>query len=113
MGKVIDRKNFVSGDYIKTYEDIDGLLVIEELLLFKGEKICENGMCVSLKMLDDMALISYNLKVNATNRLYVGIFLDKFYHRNGLVLSGGKIRVPKGIYEKVKAINSQYKIQNQ
>lgn len=104
--------NFVSQEQIRAYEEIDGLKVIEELLLFKGVEIATNGKCVSGKALDDMALVAYGLKVNSTNRLYVGMHLDKFYRRAGLVLSGGKIRVPADIYDRVKEINDKYKKQS-
>jgi len=107
--KNIDAKNFVEKDLIKCYEEIDGLLVIEELLLYKGVEIAGGTKVVHQKYLDDMALVTYNLKVNATNRLYVGLILDKFYHRAGLVCDSGRIKVPVDIYNKVKTLNDTYK----
>ncbi len=107
--KPINKKDFVETDLIKCYEEIDGLFVIEELLLYKGVDIAGANKTVLLKHLDDMALVSYNLKVNATNRLYVGLQLDKFYHRAGLVCDSGKIKVPKDIYDRVKELNDSYK----
>ena len=106
---IIDKNNFVSPDQLRTYEQIDGLKVIEELLLHKGVDIAGPNKTLSAKLLDDMALVVYGLKVNATNKLYVGTHLDKFYRRAGLVCNSGKIRVPIDIYNHVKEINDKYK----
>lgn len=107
--KPINKKDFVEDEYLKTYEQIDGLKVIEDLLLFKGVEIAGANKIVHLKYLDDMALVSYNLKVNATNRLYVGLHLDKFYRRAGLTCDSGRIKVPIDIYNRVKELNDSYK----
>lgn len=107
--KVINKKEFVGKEVIKCYEEIDGLLVIEELLLYKGVDIAGAAKVVHQKHLDDMALVTYELKVSATNRLYVGMYLDKFYHRAGLVCDSGRIKVPIDIYNKVKKLNDSYK----
>lgn len=98
----------VDAETIEAYSEIDGLVVIEELLLYKGCDIVIGG-AVWLKDLDDMALVCYNLKVNATNRLYVGMRLDKFYHRNSLKMTNGRVRVPQEIYDRVKELNDSYK----
>jgi hypothetical protein len=112
--KKIDRKNFVAEEDIEAYEQIDGLKVIEELLLFKGVEIATATKTVSQKYLDDMALVTYGLKVNATNKLYVGMILDKYYHRAGLVTARGSIKVPDDIYNRVKELNDSYKtVKNQ
>ncbi len=111
--KYIQDKDKVEIEYIKTYEQIDGLQVIEDLLLFKGVGIVDAKKTVSQKMLDDMALITYNLKVNQTNRLYVGMYLDKFYHRAGLICDSRRIKVPADIYDKVKEVNDRYKQHNE
>lgn len=109
MERKIDKVNFVEPALIKTYQEINGFDVIEELLLFKGVEIAGSARAVHKKYLDDAALILYGLKVNATNLLYVGMQLDKFYQRNGLVCDSGRVKVPKDIYDKVKALNDSYK----
>lgn len=114
---MISENNFVPKQDIKTFGDIDGLKVIEELLLFKGVDICTTAKSihdkvntVPAKMLDDMALITYGLKVNVTNKLYVGFHLDKFYKRNGLVWhTGAQIIVPNDIYQRVNELNESFK----
>lgn len=111
MNKKINSKDFIEAELIKTYQDIDGLVVIEELLLFKGCDIAGASRIVHKRFLDDMALVHYNLKVNATNRLYVGMQLDKFYLKNGLVCDSGRIKVPIEIYKRVKELNDSYKTQ--
>lgn len=109
MEKKIDAKNFVEKNLLNVYQEVDGFYVIENLLLFKGCDIAGATKCVYKKHLDQIALLVYNLKSNPTNKLYVGLVLDRFYLENDLVTSSGKIRVPTSIYEKVKAINNQYK----
>jgi hypothetical protein len=101
----IDKNNFVTPDQLKAYEEIDGLKVIEELLLYKGVEVAGANKTVSAKLLDEMALVTYSLKVTATNKLYVGLNLDKFYKRAGLTCDSGKIKVPAEIYDRVKALN--------
>lgn len=107
----VNSKNKVAAQDLKTYAEIDGLEVIEELLLFKGESICGGREVrrVSSKLLDDMALVTYGLKSNATNKLYVGMALDKYYQRAGLVHKSGTIIVPVEIFDRVKEINDQYR----
>lgn len=105
----VDKNNFVTPEQIKAYEQIDGLKVIEDLLLFKGIEVAGINKVVSAKLLDDMALVSYGLKVNATNKLYVGMNLDKYYRRAGLVCDSGKVKVPVDIYNRVKELNDSYK----
>jgi hypothetical protein len=107
--KVIDKNNFVSEDQLKAYSQIDGLKVIEDLLLYKGVEIAGPNKIINAKLLDDMALVTYGLKVNATNKLYVGMQLDKFYKRAGLVCDSGRIKVPADIYNRCKEINDTYK----
>ena len=51
----IDKNNFVTADQLKAYEEIDGLKVIEDLLLFKGVEVAGANKTVSSKLLDDMA----------------------------------------------------------
>lgn len=106
---IVDKNNFVTPEQIKAYEQIDGLKVIEDLLLFKGVEIAGATKIISAKLLDEMALVSYGLKVNATNKLYVGMNLDKFYRRAGLVCDSGKIKVPIDIYNRVKELNDSFK----
>lgn len=114
MSKAIEDKNKVSEDRIRLYQEIDGLKVIEDLLLFKGVQVCHErglGYAVSRKHLDDMALVSYGLTVNSTNKLYVTFHLDKFYRRADLVdeKHTTEVIVPKYIYEGVKTLNDRYK----
>jgi hypothetical protein len=106
--KTVDSKNIVDRETLKVYDDIDGLKVIEDYLLFKGTSKKENG--IHLSDLEKMALITYGLKVNATNKLYVGWHLDKFYKRNGLFRQGMKVvDIPADIYDRVDAIHKQYR----
>lgn len=107
--KAINDTDRVDEQTLKTYQEINGLDVIEELLLFKGVGIAGSIRTVHKKYLDDTALALYNLKVNATNRLYVGLQLDRFYLRSGLVCDSGRIRVPNDIYNRVKKLNDSYK----
>lgn len=106
--KLIEDKNKVSSELIKIYEEIDGLLVIEELLLHKGENFAKD-LRLQRKHIDQMALIVYGLKSNETNKLYVGYSLDRFFRNKDLVTPNGMIKVPVDIYDKVEKINNQYR----
>ena len=55
-----------------------------------------------------MALILYGLKENTTNKLYIGLHLDRFYLRHGLKSERNGIKVPIDIYNKVKGLNEKY-----
>lgn len=109
MEKIVNTKDFVPADIIKTYQQINGHDVIEELLLFKGVEVAGAARVVHKKYLEETALVLYGLKVNATNKLYVGLHLDKYYRRAGLVCDSGRIKVPSDIYDKVKKLNDSYK----
>jgi hypothetical protein len=105
---MIKNNDRVDESIIKTYQEIDGLKVIEDYLLFKGTDYISDDLEVKLKHLEDMALISYGLKVTATNRLYVGLYLEKFYKRNQII-NGSIVFIPKSIFDKVKEIHERFK----
>ena len=109
---MIQANEFVKQELIKTYQEIDGVQVIEDLLLFKGVEICSErglGHVVSLKQLERMALVTYGLRHSKTTTLYVGMHLDKFYRRADLIHKIGEIIVPKEVYDRVKKLNDSYK----
>ena len=112
--KMIEKKDTVDAETYKTYESIDGLKLIEEYLLFKGTDNFRTSMKIPLSELEKMAYLEYRLKVNATNKLYVGMFLDRFYIRNGLYSEkkgngNASITIPKEIFNKVDEIHKKYK----
>ena len=93
--------------------EIDGLKVIEEYLLTKGEHIVSAEMKIQFKPLIDFAIILYGLKANATNRLSVKFELERFFMRRCAgELSGSEtkyVKVPQNLYDKVKGINDLYR----
>jgi len=105
---IVSERNRTEKYLIKVYEDIDGYEVIKELLLHKGEDVCKD-LRVDKILLDQMALIVYGLKSNATNKLYVGFALDRFYKRHDLVTPNGSIKVPVKIYDEVVETNNRYR----
>lgn len=109
MNKPINQKDILPVEQILSYQQISALEVIEELLLFKGLEIAGETRSVNKKLLDDMALVHYNLKVNSTNKLYVGLHLDRSFLKLGLMLANGKIKVPMEIWEKVRGIHATYR----
>jgi hypothetical protein len=109
--KATNEKDIVDKKTLKLYDDINGLDVIRELLLFKGVEICgdDPDKFVNIRDLEYSAHILYGLKVNATNKLYVGFYLDKFYKRAGLRLDRSYVKVPNSIYNEIKELNDSYK----
>lgn len=99
---------FVQPETIRTYSEIDGLHVIEETLLFKGTDGFRDSMTLPIRLVEHMAHIAYGLTVNPTNKLYVGMYLDKFYKRHGLLSKNGSIKIPKEIFDKVDAIHKTF-----
>ena len=108
---IISDKNRANKETIQVYEEIDGLEVMKEVLLHKGEDIVIGSMRMDKKLLDNMALIVYGLKSNPTNKLYIGFALDRYFKRLDMVTPNGTIKVPVKIYEEVKAINDKYRPQ--
>jgi hypothetical protein len=94
-------------------EEIDGYKVIEEFLLTKGEQVVSQEMKIPFKPLIDFGLIIYGKKANATNKLAMKFDLERFFMRKcSSELSGVEtrsVKVPKEIYERVKAMNDQYR----
>lgn len=108
--KTVSHQNLVDKETLKRYDDIDGLKVIEEYLLYKGTDDVGNRLFINIKLLEEMALIVYGLKSNSTNKLYVGWYLDKFYKRNNLFGKDRRlIKIPEDIFEKVDKIHAQYR----
>lgn len=111
MDKRIENKDRVSKETIQVYQQINIYDVIKETLLCKGVEICTGDRLVAKKYLEDSALYLYELKANSTNRLHVGLTIDRLCQRNGLCSDKGDkwVIVPKDIYCEVKEINDSYK----
>lgn len=111
MDKKIENKDRVNKDTIQVYQQIDIMDVIRETLLCKGVEVCTNERLVAKKYLEDSALYLYELKANSTNRLHVGMTIDRLCQINGLCVekSNKWVEVPKNIYDEVKTINDSYK----
>ena len=108
-GRSISDADRISPNDAQFYSEIDGLRVIEELLYFKGMDVIDRENTVSLKMLEDVAHIHYRLKRGATNKLYVGYFLDRYYRRHGLKTSRERVAVPQDIADKVREEEARYR----
>ena len=106
----IDDKNRVESSTLKTYENINLYDVIRETLLCKGVGVVASGYILK-KLLEDSALYLYDLKANATNRLFVGLTIDRLCQVNGLAheKSDKLVKVPMDIYNEVSEINNRYK----
>lgn len=111
MVRKIQEKDKVCQSDIVNYEDISIMDIIEETLLDRGCQIVSSDMTVSKKELEDTALYLYSLKSNSTNKLYVGIVIDKQCVINDLASdkTSKRVKVPVEIYNKVKQINDSYK----
>ncbi len=108
VGRPIATTDRISNDDARFYSEIDGLRVIEELLYFKGLEVVDKNGTIPFKLLEDVAHIHYRLKKGATNKLYVGYFLDRYYRRRGLKTSATLVSVPREIIDKVKAEELRY-----
>lgn len=110
MKRKVDDRNKVSKELLECYEDIDIFDVIRETLLCKGEGVVFDGK-IHKKLLEDFALYLYGLKAGTTNKLYVGMTLDKQIIRNDLAdqKSDKYVKVPKEIYDEVKSINDKFR----
>lgn len=107
----ITEKSFVLKEKIDLIKNINGVEIIEQYLLFKGEDSIGEIKAIPFKKLEDMALIHLGLTITPTNRLYVGTYLMRFYNHHGLVTNmSGKIKIPLKVWEEVKAINDKYRI---
>ena len=94
-------------------QQIDGLHVIEEYLLTKGEHVVRKDMTLLFKPLIDFGIILYGMKANATNKLAMKFDLEKYFMRNCLAEFDGHyldyVKVPQDLYDRVKKINDQYR----
>lgn len=111
MERKIENKDRVSKETIQVYQKINIFDVISEALFCKGVEVCTSDRLIEKKLLEDSALYLYELKANSTNRLHVGMTIDRLCQKNGLCTEkGGKwVKVPIAIYNEVKEINDSYK----
>lgn len=100
--QTIKNSDKVDDESLKFYEGIDGLFVIEEFLKFKGVKLLTGNPVVAMKQIEDMALIAYSLKPNATNKLYALHHLHKSLRKHGLIMDSGRVKIPLNLYQKYK-----------
>lgn len=98
----------------KKTDNVDGLHVIEQFLLTKGEQMVNKDMKVPFKPLIDFGLVCYNKKVSTTTRAAMKFDLERFFMRRclGELTQSWEtkyVKVPQDLYDKVKAINDQYR----
>lgn len=107
----IDDKNRVDASILEAYENINLLDVIRETLLCKGVGVVNSDRYIYKKLLEDSALYLYDLKANATNRLFVGLTIDRLCQVHGLSheKSDKLVMVPVDIYNEINEINNRYK----
>lgn len=111
MERKIENKDRVSKETIQVYQQINIFDVVRETLLCKGVEICTSDRLIAKKYLEDSALYLYELKANSTNKLHVGLTIDRLCQQNGLCSEKGDkwVKVPENIYDAVKEINDRYK----
>lgn len=111
MDRKVEDKDRVNKETIQVYQQIDIMAVIRETLLCKGVEICTRDRVISKRLLEDSALYLYELKANSTNRLYVGLTIDRLCQMNDLCTGKDDkwVKVPDAIYSEVKEINDKYK----
>ena len=109
--KKIEDKDRVDDKTLQTYEEMNLDDIIRETLLCKGEQVVTDDGCIRKSCLEDTALWLYGLKSNATNKLYVGLNIDRMCQRTGLCheKTDKLVRVPMDIYNEAKAINDSYR----
>lgn len=109
--KEIAAKNRVDKETLQKYDDINIFDAIRETLLCKGESVCSKDMFIPKSLVEDSVLYLYDLKSNPTNRLYVGMTIDRQCIQNDLCCEKNSkfVKVPKEIYDEVKAINDSYR----
>lgn len=112
--KKVETKNRVDKETLQKYDDINIFDAIRETLLCKGEFVCSKDMFIPKSLIEDSVLYLYDLKSNPTNRLYVGMIIDRQCLQNDLCREKNSkfVKVPKGIYDEVKAINDSYRNKN-
>ncbi len=103
--KIIENKNKVDKETLKTYSEIDGIEVIKETLLYKGLEICHD-MRIDMKRLSETALVLYGLKNNSTNKLYVDYALNRYYRVSDMLTAGERVIVPVSVYDEVVEAHS-------
>lgn len=111
MKRKINDKDRSCESMLKYYEDMSVVDIIEETLLARGCGIVSSDMTVSKAELEKTALYLYGLKASATNKLYVGLVIDRCCLQNDLASdkSDKRVRVPEVIYNKCKKINDSFK----
>ena len=109
--KIIENKNRVDSDTLRTYEQIDVRHIIKEWLKHRGVKVCSYMFNMRRVKMDDliyMALIEYRLKFNTTNKMYVGYWLAVGAHRCGLFHDDKYCEVPDDVFEEAKKENEAF-----
>ena len=105
MNTPIQNKSKLTAEEISSYEEINGELVIKQLLFFRGLKFFPERY-IQVKDLVEVALIHYGLTFSAQNKRCAYHCLTRFYHRNGFEMTGtfGKesVKIPRKIFEEAE-----------
>lgn len=109
MEKVINKKDFVSSEVIKTYQEIDWFLVMKELLMCKGDDFLYKETEINKKQIEEMCIFVYGLKSNSTNKLYVGVSLDKFFRNDNSATRSNYVKIPQYLIDEVNEMNKQFR----
>ncbi|MBQ8969207.1 MAG: hypothetical protein IJ064_05705 [Bacteroidaceae bacterium] len=111
MGKIIENKDRVDTNTLRTYEQVDVRHTIKEWLKMRGVDVCIKEQHHRKVKIDDlvyMALIDNGLKFNTTNKMYVGYYICVGAHRCGLWHDDKYCEVPEEIYNEAKEENEQF-----
>lgn len=107
---MIKESMFFGSPTVKDYRDMKLEDVLKEYLLFKGTRDRNDVPCnqdVAPKELVGSALFVYNLKNNATNKSAILYYCERQARQN-LWFRGGKISIPKEIWEECDKYNKEH-----
>lgn len=106
---MIKKGDTIDENTLKCYEDIDALSVIEQYLLFKGERQYKESMRVGVNCLIEVGLLHYSLKYNATNKRAMKWYIIRHLQRINMLDKNEQAIIPKEVFDKVEEINNRFR----
>lgn len=106
-------KDKLSEDEVKTFENIDGRLIMVETLKNKGLQCFPETRMIPLSELMNTAIIYHGWKFSKTVERYAQHYLIRFYRRNGYEVAGynGKeqIKMPLSVFSEIETYEAEWR----
>lgn len=111
---MLSQKDKMHADDVAAFENMDGRLVMIELLKNRGIAGFPDTRFIPLESLRDAAIIHYGWKFTETVKRYAAYNLMRFYRRNGYEIGGSDkketVKMTMSVFNEVEKYENEWRV---